>query len=115
MRKLSRAKVISDQEKDMLLALKHIIARYDSHAEIVLYGSAARGQRQPDSDYDLLVITSRKLTSHEERDLDRAVYELQLERGVVLSVMVYASEQWQNPILQASPYRKNVIKEGIVL
>jgi len=34
---------------------------------------------------------------------------------VVLSVMVYASEQWQNPILQASPYRKNVIKEGIVL
>ena len=115
MRRLSRVRIISDLEKSMLLELKDIMARYDPEAEVVLYGSAARGQRQPDSDYDLLVITSRKLPSQEERDLDRAIYGLQLERGVVLSVMIHANEQWENPLLRASPYRKNVLKEGIIL
>lgn len=115
MRNLNRVRVVSSLEKRMLLDLKDIIARYDPQAEIVLYGSAARGQRQPDSDYDVLVITDRKLSSQEERDLDRDVYGLQLERGIVLSVMVYAQEQWHNPVFQASPYQKNVRKEGIIL
>ncbi|MHB9036613.1 MAG: nucleotidyltransferase domain-containing protein [Armatimonadota bacterium] len=115
MRNLEKARVVSVIEKRMLFDLKDIVARYDSQAEIVLYGSTARGRRQPDSDYDLVVITSRKLSSHEERNLDRDVYGLQLEKGVVLSVIVYAKEQWQDPVLQVSPYRKNVMKEGIVV
>lgn len=115
MRNLKRVRVISDIEKIMLLDLKKLVAQYDSRAEVVLYGSAARGQRQSDSDYDLVVITSRSLSSREERNLDRAVYDLQLERGVVLSVMVYANDQWQSPALMGSPYRKNVMKEGIVV
>ncbi len=115
MRTLNRVRIVNSLDKIMLLDLKGIIAQYDPQAEIVLYGSAARGQRQPDSDYDVLVITERKLSSQEERFLDRDVYALQLERGIVLSVMVYAKEQWNNPVFQASPYQKNVMKEGIIL
>ena len=115
MRRLNRVRVVNEIEKGMLLDLKDIIAHYDSQAEIVLYGSAARGQRRPDSDYDVVVITDRKLSPQEERDLDRDVYGLQLERGAVLSVMVYAKEQWMNPVFQASPYKRNVIREGIIL
>ncbi len=115
MRNLSRVRVVSDLEKRMLLDLKDIVTKRDPQAELVLYGSAARGQRQPDSDYDVVVITDQKLSSQEERELHRDVCGLQLERGVVLSVMVYAREQWHNPVFQTSPYPKTVMKEGIVL
>jgi predicted nucleotidyltransferase len=115
MRTLNRVRVVSDLEKRILLELKAVVAQYSPNARIVLYGSAARGKRQPDSDYDILVITDSKLTSKDERDLDRDIYDIQVKWGVVLSVVVYAEEQWHNPILQASPYSKNVAKDGILL
>jgi predicted nucleotidyltransferase len=115
MRKLSRCRRISEFDRQLMLDLKKIVESHVPDAEVILYGSAARGTREPDSDYDVLVLTPRKLSSKEEEELDAAVYHLQLEREVVLSAMVYAQTEWTHPIVLASPYRKNVIKDGIAL
>ncbi len=64
-----------------------------------LYGSTARGERQPDSDYDLLVLTKRKLSHQEERMLHDAVYDVELRNDAVLSLVIYAREEWDHPRL----------------
>jgi uncharacterized protein len=115
MRQLNRVRKISRADKQLLLKLKHIVTRLAPDAQSVLYGSAARGTRAPDSDYDVVVVTSQRLSSDEERRLDRAVYDLQLQEGIVLSVMIYSHEEWQHPLMGSSPYRKNVLREGILL
>lgn len=115
MRNLSKATTISESDKNLLLELKSVVTQLVPDARLVVYGSVARGARQPDSDYDVLVLTGRRLQSDEYRRLDRAIYDLQLEREAVLSVMVWSQAEWRNPVLKASPYRKNVMREGIAI
>ncbi|MEW6267313.1 MAG: nucleotidyltransferase domain-containing protein [Thermodesulfobacteriota bacterium] len=46
---------------------------------VVLYGSEARGEAQPDSDIDLLVLLSGPVDWHDRWRIVDALYELQLE------------------------------------
>jgi len=115
MRSLSTAAKVSESDRQLLLELKGVVARFVPDALLILYGSAARGTRLADSDYDVVIVTSGKLSSAEERALDRAIYGLQLERGVVLAASVYSEEEWQTPLMRASPYWKNVAREGVVV
>ena len=115
MRRLGSAKRVSERDKQLMAELKDVVARHVPGASLILYGSAARGKRAPDSDYDVVILTGRRLSSAEERLLDRAIYDLQVERGVVLSAAVYSEEEWRRPLLRASPYWKNVAREGILV
>lgn len=115
MRSLSRVRRISEFDRQLLLDLKSIVESHVPGAEVILYGSAARGTRQPDSDYDVLIVTPGKLSSQEEEELDAVVYHLELDREVVLSALICAQEEWSRPMFRASPYHRNVVKEGIVL
>lgn len=57
-------------------------------ARIVLFGSVAHGEARPDSDIDLLVLGTENLQTLSERTSGLA-YEILLERGELISPMVY--------------------------
>jgi len=115
MRRLDRVKTLSAADKQLLRDLKGVITRFVPDATVILYGSAARGKREPESDYDVLVLTRRKLSSKEEERVDDAVYDLQLDRGVVLSVMFHSEAEWRSPVITQSPYYENVTREGVLV
>ena len=115
MRRLDRAKVLSKEEKQLLRDVKALIMRFVPDATVILYGSAVRGEHGPESDYDVLVLSPNKLSSEEEESIDAAVYDLQLDRGVVLSVMFGSEAEWQSPIVRQSPYYDNVTREGVLV
>lgn len=115
MRRLDRVSTLNESEKKLLRDLKGVIARFVPDAQVILYGSAARGEREPESDYDVLVLSGRKLSSKEDELMDSAIYDLQLNRGVVLSVMFYSETEWKNPIVRQSPYYDNVTSEGVLV
>jgi predicted nucleotidyltransferase len=115
MKKLSKVKTISEENRRLLADVKDIITRHAPDAQVALYGSMARGTAGPESDYDILVITDSKLSSGEEKDLRYTVYELGIDREALLSLAVYSRDEWRNPVFRGSPYRKNVIREGIVV
>jgi len=99
----------------LLKEVKQRILDHVPDAKVFLYGSVARGEATADSDYDVLLITPHKLTTPEEDDIYDAVYEVDLDRGVVVSVVFYSEEEWAAPIVKASPFHKNVAKESIPL
>ena len=115
MRRLNRVRILSKSEKHLLRDLKGVIARFVPNATVILYGSAACGKRDPESDYDVLVLSDRKLSSKEEERVDSAVYDLQLDRGVVLSVMFHSEAEWRSPVVSQSPYYENVTREGVLV
>lgn len=81
---------------------------------IVLYGSAARGERAPDSDIDIALFLNRKLTAEQEDRLMDAVTDLNLKYDQVFSVIDIDQEtflRWK----YVTPFYQNVEKEGIVL
>ena len=44
-----------------------VIAAFLPGASVVLYGSVARGEQGPESDYDVLILVDAPLTRQEER------------------------------------------------
>ena len=88
---------------------------YGSRLEsIILFGSCARGDDEPDSDMDLLVLLN---VPHEEAakvqwDLLRISNKLSLKYDVVLSPVVQ-SYQTFTEYLSASGFFQSVVKEGV--
>lgn len=115
MRSLEELKTLTDEERRMLRELKEAVLRFAPDAQIILYGSTARGERQPDSDYDVLVLLPEKLPWQVEQQLRYAVYEVGFEHETVISVFVHTREQWASPVMMGSPYYEDVEREGLVV
>lgn len=113
MKPASREKRVPASVRPVLQACKRIIREQAPGAEVVLFGSRARGDGAPDSDYDLLVLTDGPLTSAEEDRISDAVYGLELERGVVISLIFFARDYWD--LHRLMPLHQEVDEQGIVL
>ena len=91
------------------------IHRKDPNAEAFLFGSRARGDNRPDSDWDILILIDNLNITNEIDDKFRDdLYNLELESGQIISTFIYSKDYWQNS-LSFSPLYKNVKKEGIRL
>lgn len=82
-------------------------------AQLVLYGSRARGDAQEDSDYDLLVLVKGPVDWQLERKIRNRIYDLELETDTILSVYVISLNIWNSPVYKAQPFWQNVTQEGI--
>jgi predicted nucleotidyltransferase len=87
----------------------------DPDAEAFLFGSRARGENYPDSDWDILILIDNLDITNEIEDKFRDdLYNLELESGQIISTFIYSKDYWQNYLI-FSPLYKNVKKEGIRL
>ena len=84
-------------------------------ADVVLYGSRARGDAGAESDFDLLSIVPGPISPVARQAVSDAIYEVELERGIVVSCLVCSREQWDAPLWRAAPFRENIEREGIAL
>ncbi len=99
--------------KEIIYRIKSGIRDKDPQAEIILYGSRARGDNRPDSDWDILVITPLdKITYDYESELRDPIFDIELETGQIISLIVYSKSDWTNKMAY-SPLYSNVKKEGI--
>jgi uncharacterized protein len=101
------------KNREILNRIKSGIADKDPKAEIYLYGSRARGDNRPDSDWDILVITPMdKITFDYESDLRDPIFDIELESGQIISLNVYSKSDWINKMPYSTLF-SNVSKEGI--
>lgn len=67
--------------------IEYIVNQYEPHT-IILYGSYADGSNNTNSDFDALVITDKKCTTHDGNELD----------GILLDVFIYNTSEFNNKI-----------------
>ncbi|WP_456366505.1 nucleotidyltransferase domain-containing protein [Thermococcus sp.] len=87
--------------------LKEILG--DDLVEVVLFGSYARGEAREDSDVDVLLVTKRHLSLEEHDRLNEITEKYVLERGIVISLIVYPL----NPRMENDPLIQMAHVEGI--
>ena len=86
----------------------------DPKAEIILYGSRARGDDRPDSDWDILVLTDYPVNMEKEMNFRNNLYDLELETGESFSLFIYSKSDWTTR-QRITPFYQNVSQEGVAL
>ena len=87
----------------------------DPKAVAYLFGSRARGDFRPDSDWDILILVdANKVTNEIEDNFRDDLYDIELESGQIISTFIYPKDYWKSTLLH-SPLYKNVNREGILL
>lgn len=81
---------------------------------VTLFGSKARGDADPESDVDLLLLVDAE-SSQFRSELWRIASDVGLEHNLVLSVRVYAQERWAKAHRLRLPLFRAVAAEGIPL
>jgi predicted nucleotidyltransferase len=76
------------------------------------YGSRIRGDADVGSDLDLLVELREVTRTAKRQILDRA-WELSLEEGYVISVVIVSQEAFEHGPLSLSDFARNVRREGV--
>ena len=84
-------------------------------ADVILYGSRARGDAHEYSDYDILIIVDGPVDMAVEKRIRDNVYPLELETCEVLTLIVYSKKEWDSPLYRAMPLHKNIDREGVLL
>ncbi len=98
-----------------LYDLKAEILKIEPTAQLILYGSRARGDAKPDSDWDLLLLTEKPKLSFEERmKIRRPITLWELDLAEVLSLQIFNLNEWHSKF-RITPYYENIQREGIVV
>lgn len=113
MKTIEETRVVSEEDKALLCEMKKIIGAVVPTAEVLLYGSVARGTQGPESDYDILVLTDETLSKNERHKIERQVLDLELAHDVVLSTIYHSKEEWS--LRAALPFHNEVEKHGVAL
>jgi predicted nucleotidyltransferase len=79
---------------------------------VYAYGSRVRGDASIGSDLDLLIELREVTRTATNRILDLA-WELSLEEGYVISVVVVSEEAFERGPLSLSEFARNVRREGV--
>ena len=94
--------------------IREYVNSVNSKAEVILYGSRARGDERADFDCDILILTDYPIDLATEEKFRDKLYDLELEIDEPLSVFIYSKNEWKRR-QRITPFYKNVNKEGIAL
>ena len=103
-------------DRDTLLKqVKESVLEVEPTAEVILYGSRARGDSVAESDWDFLVLVDGPADDKRIDGIRHRIYEVEWESGQVLSSIVRSRDEWDKRPLNTTPFHRNVEHEGVVL
>jgi predicted nucleotidyltransferase len=115
MQHLETVASIPTADKAILREARAAIVGLLPDATVCLYGSGARGMREPDSDLDVLILTAHPLPPIARRPVEDALYEIELVRRVVISLLWYTRADWDAAQTWATPFRRQVAAEAVLV
>ena len=99
----------------MLCKIKQNVHETDPMAQVLLYGSRARGEARDDSDWDVLVLSPKdKLDFKEEERFMDHICDLMVETGQVIQLFAYGQKDWHERH-SMTPFYHSVQAEAIRL
>ena len=99
----------------LLSEIKKLVLQQDPYAEIILYGSHARGDYKSDSDMDILILVNKeKITREDEKRISYPLYDLEFATNQVISPLIRSKKIWFEKYPN-TPLFINILKEGVRL
>ncbi len=106
---------MNEREKKIIKLIKEKILTKNPDAEIVLFGSHARGDSNKKSDWDILILLNKlNINRKLEREYREELFDIELEIEEPISTFVYSKSEWETKY-SVTPLYQNIKEEGIVL
>jgi len=106
---------VSTDRTEILNQIKQTVKATDPGAEVILFGSRARGDFNSESDWDLIVLLNKQTIDFiDKRKIRRNLFQVELDFGQPLSVFVYSSQEWHQTH-RNTPFFQAIKKEGLQL
>ena len=97
----------------IVATVKAIVHQFDAEAEIILFGSRARGDWHEESEWDFLVLTGKENTEELSNEIRRAIlHRIELVTFDGIFVLVKNKKIWEEAYL-VTPLYYIIAEEGI--
>jgi len=102
-------------DRKILKKLKSMLQERVKLHQVILFGSRARGDAQPDSDMDVLVVLNEARTRKTRRIISQCAWEAGFDEGVVIAPVVVSRDHWEKGPERASLLAIAVREEGVAI
>lgn len=93
--------------------VKQAVRHWDDGAELVLFGSRARGDWTEESDWDFLILLERENSEALKREIRDRLFEIELETDEVISSLIENKKDWAKH--SVTPLFQNIEREGVTV
>ena len=100
------------KDSDIIKRIKTSINTIDPKAQVIIFGSRARGDAKKESDWDILILTDYTVSTEIERSFRNNLFDIEIETGEVFSTFVYQKQIW-NTKHKGTPLYRNIKREGV--
>lgn len=84
------------------------------NSKAILFGSRARGDARPDSDWDVLILLDKgRITKSDMDEVSYPICEFGWKTDMMVNPIMYTLREWE--ARRGTPFYKNIMKDGIAI
>ncbi len=106
---------LKNNEKEAICEATRMLKRRFPIKEVILFGSKVRGDDDPESDIDLLLLTTRPIHWRERHSIVEALFEIEMKYDVVISIIVNSATDWNAGPRSVLPIHEEIDREGVTI
>lgn len=97
-------------DAEFLQQVRRSVREIDPQAEVWLFGSRARGDARPDSDWDFLVLTDNPVDRSLKSQLRDNLFEVELSSNKVIGSVIHSKVEWEDDY-KVTPLYRNIKRD----
>ena len=106
---------MTEKELELVHRFKSLLEMKVRLHSLIVFGSRARGDSDPESDLDVLVIIDEEESPQISEYVSDTAWEAGLGSGIYVSPILMSRERWENGLERVSLLGRAVEREGILV
>ena len=82
---------------------------------VILFGSKARGDSDPHSDIDLLIICNGQLNWKQEKSIVEMLFDIGIEYDIIFSPLFTNVNEWEQGLFKEFPIYDEIVNDGALV
>jgi len=99
----------------ILTEIKNVARLHLRDADVILFGSQAKGTCSPESDYDILIITGDNLNPQQKIPLRTIIRKELLEKGIRSDILIQSKSEIEKKRKLPGHIIRNILKDSVLL